>query len=278
VELDEVTFAKADGVAELTLNRPASLNAISARPGGMRDQLLHLLADAEADPDVAALLVRGAGRAFCAGGDVTGNAARETAYDELRFLESVDEFHRRVRASPLPSVAAVHGHCLGAGLLLAASCDFVVAAEGALFGLPEGRIGLIGGGQITSVVGRQWAKFLILTGELISARQARDIGLVLAVTADDELASRGRDLAARLARMPREATALNKRSVDAAADAAGDEAARVAARGHDAATLSMADRARTPDGRSFRDILRTEGTRGLKAAQTAQWESSWLRP
>ena len=87
-------------------------------------------------------------------------------------MEEADAFHRRVREVPLPVVAAVHGVCLGAALQLVSCCDFVVAAESARFGVPEGRIGLVGGAPLVPVVGRQWAKFLILTGELIDANQA----------------------------------------------------------------------------------------------------------
>ena len=103
-----------------------------------------------------------------------------------------------MRDARLPVVAAVHGYCLGAALQLVASCDLVVASEDARFGLPEGRIGLVGAGPLVPIVGRQWAKFLILTGELIDAARAREIGLVFAVEPDDEQLERARDLARRL--------------------------------------------------------------------------------
>ncbi|HEY3673245.1 MAG TPA: enoyl-CoA hydratase/isomerase family protein, partial [Acidimicrobiia bacterium] len=214
MELDEIAQHRADGVVEIVLHRPDKLNAISARPGGLRDQLLHVLDAAERDDDVGAVLLRGEGRAFSVGGDLTGNAPRETAAEHHEFLEQVDAFHQRLRASALPIVAAVHGHCLGAALGLVASCDFVLAAEHATFGLPEGRMGLVGAAPLVPIVGRQWAKFLILTGEMINADAARELGIVLTVEPDDELLPRARELARRLARMPREGVALNKRAVD----------------------------------------------------------------
>jgi enoyl-CoA hydratase/carnithine racemase len=277
MDLDDITYAPLDGVGEITLDRPARLNPISARPGGTRDQILWALSEAESDPDVGSVLLTGAGRAFSAGGDLTGNQPRESAFEQQEFIEAAEAFHRRVRAARIPVVAAVNGMCLGAAVSLVACCDFVLAAESARFGLPEGRIGLVGAGPLVPVVGRQWAKFLILTGEMIDARLAREIGLVLSVEADDVLLTRGRELCRRLARLPREAVLLNKRHVDAVADAAGDAAGRVAGAAHDALTLANSARAAAPDGRTFRQILADEGTDGLKQARAAQYDGPWLR-
>lgn len=277
MELDEIRYQPGGGgVAEIVLDRPAVLNAIGARLEGTRDQIVWALDAAESDPAIGCVVLRGEGRAFCGGGDITGNARRETAADELAFLERADAFHDRIRSSAVPIVAAVHGLCLGAGLSLAASCDLVVAATGTQFGFPEGRIGLVGASAIVPIVGRQWAKFLIMTGELIDAEQARNIGLVLTVEPDDHLVERAYELARRLARMPSEALELNRQAIDAAADASGDAAGRAAARAHDALTLAAADRAAAPDGRTFRDIIDAEGMAGLKAARAAQWTEPWL--
>jgi enoyl-CoA hydratase/carnithine racemase len=174
-------------------------------------------------------------------------------------------------------VAAVHGVCLGAALSMVASCDLVLASTSAQFGLPEGRIGLVGATALVPVIGRQWAKFLMLTGETITAAQAREIGLVLTVEADDELFSRARDLAVRLARLPREAMLLNKRAIDSVADASGDAAGRIAGLAADAVTLANSGRAAAPDGRTFREIIDSEGMNGLKAARAAQYDAAWLR-
>jgi enoyl-CoA hydratase/carnithine racemase len=276
MDLDEITYVKLDGVGEITLSRPAQLNPISARSGGTRDQILWALAEAEADPEIGSVLLTGAGTAFSAGGDLIGNRPRETAYEQHEFVESAEVFLRRLRDARLPVVAAVNGICLGAALGVVSSCDFVLAAEGARFGLPEGRIGLIGAGPLVPLVGRQWAKFLILSGELIDARRARDIGLVLSVEPDDRLLERARELCRRLARLPREAVQLNKRLVDAVADASGDAAGRLAGAARDALTLANSGRAVAPDGRTFREIIAAEGTDGLKKARAAQFESPWL--
>ena len=173
MELDHLRYETHDGVAEIVLDRPEVLNALSAGPGGTGDQILAALTEAGADPTLGCVVLRGAGRAFCTGGDLTGNVPRETPAEELAFLERADVFHEAVRSSAVPVIAAVHGLCLGAGVSLATACDLVLAADDARFGFPEGRMGLVGVGPITTVVGRQWAKFLILTGELIDADQAR---------------------------------------------------------------------------------------------------------
>jgi enoyl-CoA hydratase/carnithine racemase len=278
MELDHLRYETHDGVAEIVLDRPEVLNALSAGPGGTGDQILAALTEAGADPTLGCVVLRGAGRAFCTGGDLTGNVPRETPAEELAFLERADAFHEAVRGSTVPVIAAVHGLCLGAGVSLATACDLVVAADDARFGFPEGRMGLVGAGPITTVVGRQWAKFLILTGELIDADQARTLGLVLTVEPAAELRDRAFDLASRISRMPRDAVLLNRRSIDAIADAAGDAASRTALLAHDTVTLSASATATAPDGRRFREILDSEGMAGVKAARDQQYSEPWLRP
>jgi len=276
VELSHITYGHVDAVATITLDRPEVLNVISAGPGGTRDQILEALGEAEQDPRIGCVVIAGAGSSFSAGGDLTGNPRRATPADEQVFVEGSEDFHRRLRASRVPIVAAVHGFCLGAALGMAISCDVVVAAEGAQFGIPEGRLGLVGATPLVPLVGRQWAKFMIMTGELLSASRAREIGLVLDVVADVELADRAAELARRISRMPRAAVLLNRRAVDAVAD--GIELAGVrAGRAHDVVTLANAPHAQAPDGTSFRAILDRSGMSGLKAARAQQWTEPWLR-
>ena len=162
--------------------------------------------------------------------------------------------------------------------MLATSFDFVIAGAGATFGFPEGRLGLVGASVLAPRIGRRWAKFLMLTGESITALQARELGLVLAIEPDEELHDRVVDLAQRIARMPRQSVLLNRQAIDAVADAAGDAIARSTAVEGDAATLDAAGRATAPNGRSFRAILDIEGIDGLKRARAAQYERPWLRP
>lgn len=277
MELDEISYEKAEGVGVISLNRPATLNAISARAGGTRDQVAWAFRDAEDDPDIGCLVLRGAGKGFSSGGDLSGNARRETAFEHQAFVEAAETFHRRVREARLPVIASVHGICLGAALSLVVSCDFVIAAASARFGLPEGRLGLVGATSLVPVVGRQWAKFMMFSGEEITAAQASQIGLVLTVEPDDELHDRVIELSRRLARLPREGLLLNKRAIDAAGEAGGDAAGRLAGLGADVVTLANSARATAPDGRTFTEIIAAEGMAGLKAARAAQYATGWLR-
>ena len=108
MDLDEITYETSDGLAEIALNRPAVLNAISARPGGTRDQIVHALGMAAADPSIGAVMLRGNGKAFSSGGDMTGNTRRDTPAQELEFLEQADAFHaavRRCRSAAAPPSA-----------------------------------------------------------------------------------------------------------------------------------------------------------------------------
>jgi enoyl-CoA hydratase/carnithine racemase len=277
LELDEIRLEIADGVAHVILDRPDMMNVISGRPGGTRDQILHAIEVATADGSVGCIILRGEGRAFSGGGDLTGNRPRETEAEDRAFLESAEMFHQALRASELPIVAAVHGYCLGAAVTMMTCCDIVIAADDARIGFPEGRLGLIGASSVVDVIGRQWAKFLMLTGENLTAAQAQQLGLVMTVEPAAELLDRVSDLAGRISRMPREGARLNRHTIDAAADAAGAQSRRRAAFEGDVATLGTAAAATAPDGRTFRSIIAAEGMRGLKAARAQQYETSWLR-
>ena len=275
MELTDISYEKINGVAEVALNRPEKRNTISGNPGGTRDQILWCLDDAEGDAAVGAVLLRGEGTTFSGGGDLTGNKPRETLEEHTAFLQNAAAFHERIVHSPLPVVAAVQGLCLGAAVSLVASADFIVASEDAKFSLPEGRIGLVGATPLVPLVGPQWAKFMMLTGEMIDAALAQRIGLVLSVEPVDGYLDRARELCRRLARLPREANGLNLATIDAVASA-GDDRVQVGI-AHDAQTLLASPRATAPDGRSFREIIAAEGIAGLKAARESQFTTPWLR-
>jgi len=275
-EYAHVAYQIHTGVAQLRLNRPDKLNALGFGTLGSRAEILNALQRADADPAVGAILISAEGNAFCVGGDLVEAPPVETPYEVSEMVAEIDRFHAGIRAVRKPIVAAVHGLCLGAGLGMLAQFDLVVAAEDARFGLVEGRIGHPGATELVSVIGPAWAKFLILTGELIDARVAERIGLVLAVTAPEELLTRAGDLAGRIAATPREAAVLNKAAVNAAADAMGRAEGRLAGRIRDVVTVAHARYAAAPDGRLFTDILATEGVAGMKAARDSQFTGSWL--
>lgn len=182
-----------DGVLTLRLNRPAKLNAINAEIS--RPLLAELLA-ADTSTEVHAVLIRGTGRAFCAGRDI-GEAPTE---DDLVQVQAVAE--AIVRCSK-PVLAAVHGWVVGAGLEWALCCDIVIAADDARFKLPEASLGVFVTGGISATlpalagVGR--AKALMLLGEPFSAAQAQAWGLVWHVVAGAELEGAAQAAAAKVA-------------------------------------------------------------------------------
>ena len=178
-----------DGVMTLRLNRPAKLNAI--------DDTLHgALVDADLRDDVRVLVLRGEGRAFCAGRDVS---APPTAAD----LESTQAVARAIVGLRQPVVAAVHGWCVGAGLEWALCADIVVAAESARFKLPEAALGVfVTGGlcaTLPAIAGMARAKALMLLGEVFPAADALAWGLVASVVADDGFDAETGRVARRLA-------------------------------------------------------------------------------
>ena len=273
-----ILYGVDSGVAHVVLNRPEKLNALGIGPGSNRAELAEAMEEADADPAVGAILISAAGRAFCAGGDLTGVPRIQSPLANKSFVDELDAVHARIRRVSKPSVAAVHGLVLGSGVGLTALFDFVIAAEGTRFGLIEGRVGHPGATEIVPLVGAVWAKYLMLTGEIIDARRAAAIGLILEIEEPGELLARCTDLAGRLARMPRAAVILNKASIDSMLEVAGRGAGRSIGRVHDVLTRSMTHEAAAPDGRRFEEILQNEGMQSLKAARDTQYGEPWLRP
>jgi enoyl-CoA hydratase/carnithine racemase len=276
--LRHVTYASHDGVARIVLARPDTRNALGIGPRSSRAEIEHCLDVAEADESVRCVLISAEGPSFCAGGDLSGLPQQPTPMDEKWFIEEVDRFHRHVRTFPKPLIAAVQGHCLGAGLSFALQCDIVLAGDDGRFGLPEGRFGHPGAVDLATVAGPALAKFLIFSGELLEAAAAVRFGIALTVIPVDRLGQRSEELAARIARMPADALRLNKAAIDAAAEVGGREAGRHAGRALDLITKVMSHQALAPDGRTFDEIIQTEGVRGMRAAQREQFTGSWWEP
>src|SRR3989454_3348049 len=211
-----------DGVAVLTLNRPERLNAMS---GPMLDALLEALPRLAADAAVGVVVLTGAGRGFCAGGDVKAMAeGREFAEtgleDKAHGLRSKMEVSRLLHEMPKPTIAMVRGAAAGAGLSLALACDLRIACDNARFGTAFARVGYSGdfGGSyyLTQLVGTAKARELYYTAELVDAAQALELGLVNRVVADDRLEEETLLLAAKIARGPRVAYRYTKRNLNAA--------------------------------------------------------------
>jgi 2-(1,2-epoxy-1,2-dihydrophenyl)acetyl-CoA isomerase len=210
----------ADGVATLTLNRPERLNALST---GILDGLLEALPRLAKDPDVGAIILTGAGRAFCAGGDVkrmVEDPAQQNLEDAVQRLRGRMESARLLHEIEKPTIAMVNGVAAGAGLSLALACDLRIAAQSARFVTAFANVGFSGdfGGSyfLSKLVGTGKARELYYTAASPDAANALALGIVNQVVPDDELLSATRALATRLAKGPRVALGLMKRNFNAA--------------------------------------------------------------
>ncbi|MHB8668828.1 MAG: enoyl-CoA hydratase [Burkholderiales bacterium] len=209
-----------DRIAMLTLNRPDRLNALSTP---MLDGLLEALPRLGADPAIAVVILTGAGRGFCAGGDVKGMAEGSSqlgAEDAVQRLRGRMEVSRLLHELPKPTIAMVNGPAAGAGLAMALACDLRVASESARFITAFAKVGFSGdfGGSyfLSKLIGTGRARELYYTGEATSAARALELGMVNRVVADAELAEATMALAARLARGPGVALGLMKKNFNAA--------------------------------------------------------------
>jgi enoyl-CoA hydratase len=209
VEIDE-------SIATLTIERPAVRNALNLQT----TQECHAaLAELAASERVGVLIITGAGdTAFVSGADINDIRAR-TARDALQAINSA--LFAAVERFPRPTIAAVNGYALGGGCELALACDVRIAAETATFGQPELGLGIIPGAGATQrlprIVGLGWAKHIVLTGAVLDARQALEIGLVTALAPPLELQARARDLARRMLRHGPLAARLAKLALNASA-------------------------------------------------------------
>ena len=203
-----------DGVARLTLNRPEALNALN-RP--IADALEDALGRAAAMDDARVLLVAGRGRAFCAGNDIAemGEIAGPEAEALARRWAAIME---RFAALPQVTIAAVDGHALGGGLMLAVAQDLRIASDRARFGLPEVTLGFnpaYGIARLLDVLGGGHGRDLLLTGRTLHASEALRMGLVNRVVAATTLAETAVAWATEIAKSPREGLAATKEIVAA---------------------------------------------------------------
>jgi 2-(1,2-epoxy-1,2-dihydrophenyl)acetyl-CoA isomerase len=211
-------FNIADGVAEITLNRPDKLNSFN--PDMLRE-LHQVFQTIETDAVIRAVLITGTGRGFCAGQDLNVRQGQPGDKGELVRKSLNDNFNpliRRIHNLKKPIVAAVNGIAAGAGANLALSCDIVIAAESASFLQAFVNIGLIpdcgGTFYLPRLVGMARAKAAALLGEKIRAAQAEEWGMIWKVVPDQQLISDARSLAKRLAAGPSVALGLIKQALD----------------------------------------------------------------
>ena len=205
-----------ESIATLTIDRPEVKNALDLETVGAIRSALQSVA---ADPHVGVLIVTGGGEtAFVSGADI--NDIRARGRDEgLAAINS--SLFAEIERFPRPTIAAINGYALGGGCELALACDIRIASDAAKFGQPELGLGIIPGAGATQrlprIVGMGRAKHLILTGEIIDAKQALEIGLVSAVTPPGQLQIRAREMAKRILRQGPLAARLAKLALNASA-------------------------------------------------------------
>lgn len=201
-------------VAQIVLSRPERANSLDAAAASEVAEAI------EETSDARVVILTGAGRAFCAGGDLEELERWSTRTPEevgSSLYGSFQRMIRAIRASDAVVIAAVNGAAVGAGMDLALACDLRVAAESARFGQVWVGLGVIpgtGGAYLTqALAGPTAAARLLLTGEIVSAREALELGLVTEVVPDDELMSAAEALAERILRNPREGVIANKKAI-----------------------------------------------------------------
>ena len=232
--MPDVLFEKTNGVAKITLNRPDSLNAMG---GELMPLLTQHLRESVSDPEVRCIVLTGAGRAFCAGGDVKGMAANRDILGGgngnvsnapsamlSRSVQGLRQSQRdtslMLHTMPKVTIAMINGHAVGAGLSLALACDFRIASDKAKIGTAFRNVGFSGdfGGSyfMTKIAGTEVARYMYYTGEIVDAQRALDLSLVSKVFAHDDLEVETMKIAEHIASGPTLAYARMKENLNRA--------------------------------------------------------------
>jgi len=216
MDYQNILVTREEDIAIITFNRPKVLNALNratmAELSAAADEL-------ESDENVRCIILTGAGeKAFVAGADIRELQAIESAAEGAAFAAQGQSILFKIENLSKPVIAAINGYALGGGCELAMACDIRIAADTAKLGQPEINLGIIpgyGGTQrLPRLVGKGYAKWLILSGDMISAQEALRIGLVEMVVPAEELMTKARELAHRIARKAPLAVACAKTSIN----------------------------------------------------------------
>ena len=247
---DDVLYEADDGVAKITLNRPIVLNAINKNVTRLLDAALD---QAEADEDVRAVILTGAGRAFSAGGDLWSSL-----YPDDDPAPDALDVQLRIWSLDKPVIAAVRGHAVGQACELAGVCDMTIASDTARLGEIQIRHGFGVPVLITPfITGQKQAKEVMLLGEIIPAEDALRMGLVNRVVPDDELDEAAMEMARKLASLPPVAVRLNKRLINLVYE-----------------QMGLIDAVRYRDNEALRELLEADDTVGA-ARQRVREERGW---
>jgi enoyl-CoA hydratase/carnithine racemase len=215
--LEFIDVSLSDSIGTITFNRPEKLNALNP---AMMSEIKAALMDFAQDDNARVIRLRGAGRAFTSGGDLTEGAdsSRYFGNDAMSMTKLVDDTYGSmwdaIWNNPKPVVAQVHGYCVAFGLEIANACDFVVAARGTQFGTLVARFGEVLVAMLPWTIGIRKARELILTPRMIDAEEALTLGLVNSVVDEDDLEKEALDLCRELASIPPEVLYFGKRLIN----------------------------------------------------------------
>jgi len=260
MKLETIEYETQAPLAWLTLNRPDKLNAISAT---MVAELNQALDEAEQDDAVRVIMLKGEGRAFSAGFDLETDSDVNDMEALRRELKAGFDIIMRFWDCSKPTIAAVHGYCLGSAMEMAVACDVTLAAQGCRFGAPEVKFG---SGIVALILpwicGPKRAKELLLTGnDRVSSEQAEAWGLVNYVVAPAELLERAMEMGREIARNDSLAVRLTKQAINSAYEIPGMRNALEHALELDVIVESTT----TEESRRFNEILENEGTKAAIA-------------
>ena len=264
---DNIIYETDAGKARITLNRPERRNAMSR---ALLEELRDALWEADDDKSVHCVILRGAGTGFCAGYDLT--PGQRTPGDDVERrqgrgfdddawgIEWLQRCMRTLAEMHKPSIAQIHGHCLAGGTDLALYCDMLIAADNATIGFPATRsMGAAPNQMWLYHCGPQWAKRLLLTGDVVSGEDAARIGLVMKSVPEDLLEQEVEGLGDRLALVDSELLSANKRIINLGMDLMG---------AHTLQRLAAENDARAHTSRAVRDAFRLIASEGVKEAVT----------
>ena len=215
---ETILLDRKDGIGTLTFNRPKVLNAINAQ---MIQEMKSAVEELHRDPAIGVIIITGVGKAFQTGADIE-ELSRMSPLQILRWNQGVVENFEALEKMRQPVIAAINGYALAGGLELALACTIRIAAESAKMGLPEVKIGILPGAggtqRLPRLIGKGLAAEMILTGEMIDAREAYRIGLVNRVVPADQLMATAEELARKILRNAPVAVALAKDAIEVGKD------------------------------------------------------------
>jgi enoyl-CoA hydratase len=215
MKFEHILLEKRQAVGVITLNRPKALNALCQ---ALFAELALAIDDFESDDEIGAIVITGNDRAFAAGADIS--EMKDQTYQQMLSEDSIARNWDRIAACQKPVIAAVAGYALGGGCELEMMCDFIIAAENAVFGQPEVTIGTIpgiGGSQrLTRLVGKSKAMDMCLSGRTMEATEAERSGLVSRVEPLDSYLGKAIEVAEQIASYSRPVVVLAKKAVNTA--------------------------------------------------------------